>query len=91
MRSLLLLIAVCLTACAPKLTINSAPVDQQLMTACGEKIAEPLTTADQYDTARALGEAIQYGRGCSDRHDQLISAVRAREGYSDSLNKQLEQ
>ena len=90
MRILLLMAAACLTACAQNLTVNSAPVDDRLLVACGEAIADPLTTGDQYDTARALGQAIKYGRDCSDRHDQLISAVRARAGYADSLNKQLE-
>jgi hypothetical protein len=38
-----------------------------------------LTTADQYDVARALAQAVRSARECRDRHAVLIEAVKVRE------------
>lgn len=43
---------------------------------------DPLTTADQYDLARALGQAKEYGKTCAARHDRLLDAVEAREALA---------
>ncbi|WP_436221476.1 hypothetical protein [Cupriavidus necator] len=51
----------------------------ELKLPCGSPMFDPLTTADQYDLARALGQAKEYGKSCAARHDRLIDAVEARE------------
>lgn len=79
MRILLLLIAVCLTSCATHLTVVSPPVPASLIEPCADKIADPLSTADQYDVARALAQAVRSARECSERQSALIEAIKTRE------------
>lgn len=79
------MLAACLMGCAPNLTVNSAPINPDLLTGCGDKIADPLTAGDQYDTARALGQAIEYGKSCKARQASLAEAIRGRE----QLQKQI--
>lgn len=90
MRILLVLCVAFLTACSPNLTVNSAPINPTLLQSCGDKIADPLTTGDQYDTGRALGQAIEYGKNCKASKDELIAAVKAREQLYSTMSKQLE-
>jgi len=54
------------------------------------KIADPLTTADQYDLARALTQAAQYAFQCSARLSELVDAVTLRDALAADLKKQLE-
>lgn len=49
------------------------------MTPCNQTIADPLTTADQFDLARALNQAAGNYRACQAQNDALIEAVRTRE------------
>lgn len=60
------------------------------MVRCGEVIAEPLTTADQLDTARALVQATRYGKECAARQQALIDAVKVRQDIAKSVKQQLE-
>lgn len=90
MRILLLSIAVCLTGCATKLTVTSPPIPSDLRVRCGDVIAQPLTTGDQYDLARALNEAVRYGKDCRARMGALVDAVDTREQVMNSLKKQIE-
>jgi hypothetical protein len=55
------------------------PLPSELRVGCGGVIAQPLTTGDQYDLARALGEAIRYGKNCRDRMNELLEAIQVRE------------
>lgn len=52
------------------------------MTPCSQTIADPLTTADQYDLARALNQAAGNYRACQAQNDALINAVRTREAVT---------
>jgi len=70
---------VCLTGCASPSTLHFPPIRYELMQPCGDVIAQPLTTGDQYDLARALGEATKYAKSCRIRMGELIEAVQARE------------
>jgi hypothetical protein len=65
-------------------------VDPELKTACEGNIAEPLTTADQNDLARALNEATAYGEQCAERMQKLIDAVTVREAIARSIKQQIE-
>lgn len=49
------------------------------MAPCTNQIADPLTTADQYDLARALNQAVGSYRTCQANNDALINAVRTRQ------------
>jgi hypothetical protein len=89
MRILLLLIAVCLTGCSAPLILNSPAIPDRYKQRCSDAIADPLTTGDQYDEARALGQAIKYGRTCAALHDSLIDAVDTREAVMQSISDQL--
>jgi len=53
-------------------------------------IADPLTTADQLDTARALVQATRYGKECAARQQALIDAVKVRQELAKSVKQQLE-
>jgi hypothetical protein len=90
MRLLPLLTAACLTGCGTNLTLISPPVDQRLLVRCGEQIAQPLATADQYDLARALAQATKYGTVCAARQAELIDAIESRNKLLDSVATQLE-
>ena len=90
MRHLLLIFVVCLTGCATKLTIVSPPVPETLRERCPDVIAQPLTTGDQFDTSRALIEAVQYSKTCRARHDALIDAIDVRDHIMQSVKTQLE-
>lgn len=91
MRTLILiLLAFCLSACATKLTLISPDVPDEYMVKCGEVIAEPLTTADHLDLARALVQASKYGKECASRQQALIDAVKVRQDIAKSIKQQLE-
>lgn len=83
------LIALCLSACATKLTVVSPPIPNELRTRCTGAIAQPLATGDQYDTARALSQSIRAYRECKVIHDALVDAVEVRETVIQSIQKQL--
>lgn len=57
---------------------------------CPDTIAQPLTTGDQFDTSRALVEAVKYGKECKARQDALVNAVEVREQIMQSIQQQLE-
>lgn len=85
---LLLLTAASLTACATRSTLTSPPpVPTELLERCGGVVAEPLTTGDAYDLARALSQAIGYGRDCRKRMNELASAVEARQQIMNKLTE----
>ena len=90
MRNLLLLLVVCLTGCASQLTLISPPIHDDLRVRCGNTIAQPITTGDQYDLARALVEAAKYGKDCKARMDALVNAVEVRQEILESVKKQIE-
>ena len=90
MRILLLLIAAFLTGCGPRLTLISPPLPDDLLVRCDAVIADPLTTGDQYDLARALAQAIGYGKTCKARDDALVNAMKVRETMLESVKQQLE-
>lgn len=69
----------CLTGCANPSTLHFPPISYELMQPCGEVIAQPLTTGDQYDLARALSEVTNYAKSCRIRMGNLIEAVQGRE------------
>ncbi|WP_340519847.1 hypothetical protein [Cupriavidus necator] len=54
----------------------------ELKQRCGATIFDPLTTADQYDLGRALGQAKEYGKTCAARFDRLLDATEAREALA---------
>ena len=90
MRILLLPLVACLTACGTNLTLISPPLPADLLAKCSDKIADPLTTADQYDTARALTQAIGSYKECRARHDALLNAIQVRESMLASVKQQIE-
>ncbi|MES2319997.1 MAG: hypothetical protein V4631_21155 [Pseudomonadota bacterium] len=49
-----------------------------------------MTTADQFDTARALVQAAEYGKKCAARQAALVDAVKSRDQLMQSVKKQLE-
>ena len=57
---------------------------------CEDPIADPLTTADQYDLARALTQAIKFGSDCRARHGALIDAIDVRDQIMTSVKAQLD-
>lgn len=63
---------------------------QELLVKCGDTIAAPLTTGDQYDASRALSEATEYAKKCRARQSALIDAVTARDQLMQSVKAQLE-
>ena len=92
MKRLLPLIAACLTACGTQLTVISPPMKSGLLEKCPpvNKIADPLTTGDQYDVARALNQATEYAKTCRIRQETLVDAIQAREQLMQSIKQQLE-
>lgn len=90
MRLLPILFALCLSGCATSLTLISPPIRAELLVTCGDKIADPLTTGDQYDTSRALVQATRYARECATRQRILVDAVQIREQMMQSIKQQLE-
>lgn len=56
---------------------------------CSRKVADPLTTGDQYDLARALAQAAQSVKVCADKNDALIDAVDVRDQVTQSLINQI--
>ena len=74
-----------LTGSATNSIVNCPPVKSELLVACGDVIAQPLTTGDQYDLARELSEATKYGRDCRARMQELIDAVKTREKVTESI------
>ena len=90
MRPLLLLLAVCLTGCATRLTLISPPVRPELLERCPAQIAEPLTTGDQFDLARALVQATRYGKTCAARMEALTDSVQSRDQLMQSVKEQLQ-
>lgn len=90
MRILLILLAVCLSGCATSLTTASPEVNTELMQPCTGNIAEPLTTADQNDLARALNQAITFGEQCAERIQKLIDAVQLREQMAKAIKEKIE-
>lgn len=89
MRILLLLIVASLTGCATPLVLNSPAIPDKFKTRCSEQIAEPLTTGDQYDLARALTQSVKTYRTCQATHDALIDAVEIREQVMQSIVDQV--
>lgn len=87
MPILLILLAVCLTGCATTLTVVSPSIKPELLKPCGKLIADPLTTGDKYDIARALDQAIVYGKDCAKKQAELAGAVKVRELMSEQLEK----
>lgn len=63
---------------------------KELLAKCGDIIAAPLTTGDQYDVSRALSEANEYAKKCRARQSALVDAVEAREQLMLSVKQQLE-
>jgi len=53
-------------------------------------IADPLTTADQFDTARALAQAAGTYRVCAARQAALVDAIEVRESIMRSVREQFE-
>ena len=90
MRTLLLCLVVFLTACSNQLTLISPPVPPELRVKCGDSIAEPVTTGDQLDTARALVQSVKYGLDCRSRHAALVDAIDVRDQIMASVKMQLE-
>lgn len=90
LRRLCPLIAVCLTACATPLTLISPPVPDSLLVRCPDAVSDPLTTADQFDTARALAQATGSYRRCQARQAALVDAIEAREAILSSIRSQIE-
>ena len=91
MRPLLTLIALFLSGCATRsIVISPPPVDPELLRACQTSAPAPLTTADQYDLARALVEAVRGGEECRLRHRALSDAVRVREQVAESVRQQVQ-
>lgn len=72
------------------MTLISPPVPSELTTRCQAKIADPLTTGDQLDVARALGQSISAYRDCKARHDALVDAVQSRDAIVQSIQTQLQ-
>jgi len=60
------------------------------MARCQTHAAEPLTTGDQFDTARALAQANGAFKECKARHDALIDAVVVRDELAKSVKQQLD-
>jgi hypothetical protein len=89
MRLLPLMTVACLTGCATHLTLISPPVAPRLLAKCGDQIAQPLTSADQYDLARALAQATRYGATCAARQAELVDAIEARNQLLQSVEAQL--
>ena len=88
---LLLLSVACLTGCATKsIVVSAPPVPKTMLERCPDVIAEPLTVADQYDTARALAQATGAYRTCAARQAALAEAVELRESVTRSVKQQLE-
>lgn len=79
-----------MTGCATKLTLISPPVPAELTVKCVGPIAEPLTTADQYDLGRALVQAVRFGQSCAVRQAALVDAVQGRDEILRSIKQQLE-
>lgn len=84
-KTLLLLTIACLSGCATNLTLNSTPVAPELLTPCGDTIAQPLVEADIYDISRALTEAVDYAKECRAKQQNLITAVKAREQINNDI------
>lgn len=89
-RLTLLLIAACLSACGTRLTLISPAIPEPLRQRCPAKVADPLTTADEHDNARALVQATQSARLCGARMDALVDAVEVREQILQQLRQQIE-
>jgi hypothetical protein len=87
MPILLILLAVWLTGCATTLTAGSPSIKDELLEPCGKQIADPLTTADQHDLARALDQAVVYGKDCAKKQAELAGAVKVRELMREQLEK----
>lgn len=62
----------------------------ELRVRCPDTIAQPLTTGDQYDTARALAQSVRSYRECKARNDALVDAVEVREQVIQSVKQQIE-
>lgn len=90
MKTLLLLTIACLTGCATNLTLNSTPVSHELLTPCGDTIANPLVEADIYDVSRALTEAVDYAKECRAKQQALIAAVKGREQIENDIKTIIE-
>ena len=92
MKLMLLLTVVFLSGCATKSIVLSTPsVPPELLQRCPDVIADPLTTADQYDTARALAQAAGNCRACAARQSALVDALEVRESIMRSVQQQLQE
>lgn len=89
MRTLLLLLVLCLTGCATPLVVTSPAIPDKFKVHCSEQIADPLTTGDEYDLSRALTQSVKSYRSCSAHNDALIDAVETREQVMQSISDQL--
>jgi hypothetical protein len=74
-----LALALCLTACATTSIAPWPPVPDALMAPCPDRLADPLTSADQFDLARALTQATGSYRACQAHNNALADAVRSRQ------------
>ena len=90
MRHLLLILVAFLPGCATQLTLLSPPVPAELRVRCEDPIADPLTTADQYDLARALTQAIKFGFDCRARHSALVDAIDVRDQIMTQVKAQID-
>lgn len=79
-----------MTGCATKLTVISPPIDEELRARCTITV-EPLTSGDQYDTARALVQAVKSYRDCKAKHDALLNAIDVRDRVIQSVQQQTTQ
>lgn len=69
--------------------MTSPAIPDKFKTRCPAKVADPLTTSDQYDLSRALTQSVQSYRTCQANHDALIDAVETREQVMQSITDQL--
>lgn len=69
--------------------MTSPDVPDKFKVKCPDKVADPLTTGDQYDLSRALTQSVQSYRTCQANHEALIDAVETREQVMQSITDQL--
>ena len=70
--------------------ISPPPVPADLLVKCGDVMADPLTTGDQLDLARALVQAVKYGVDCRSRQSALVDAVTVRDQIMATVKTQLD-
>lgn len=73
-----------LAGCATPSIRSLPPVPPELLVRCVGPKADPLTTADQFDLARALTQSVAWARDCARKHDALVDAVEVRQGVGNA-------